>query len=520
MKKISSAYWEKFINIDSDGNEKGNGIEFENLVNCLLVSMYRKKWVVTGGSHDNNRDFWLYSENQHLWAECKNYSNTIAMNILAPTLVMAQIYEVNEILFFSRSTINRFAKNKILAFGEKTNKMIRFFDGVTLEALICTYASELPKKYSPVKYMSDCEIAKVDDSFVNVFFFQNAVSSVHHALEDFQNYTSAEKIYYNETFALTFSLLNPFQEDQVDVYIEFMDEESDRFSFQYFYPTIKPEDKGWYHACLKKGEGRAVSLNMRQSVYKPEIMLPRFHIAFVGAQSGNRFEWHSEKVIVKSHWVGSTRLIGNNYLKILDDTKHLLVNNPYISSLILTGSSGTGKTRVLTECQNIFLANGYRIISLSGQAGQAEQEKQEDDLSRYLIKELIAFLYEIPSDEILSLLEEKICLSQSDCEISERSEVEKAIRLLQLIVNQTEESLQTALNKYAVILYEKISKDKNVLIIDNMQFTGKAFQAFIEGYASYAVNQQALNLSILVCVFNTDYMTPKTSELLYNLTLL
>lgn len=241
MKKISSAYWEKFINIDSDGNEKGNGIEFENLVNCLLVSMYRKKWVVTGGSHDNNRDFWLYSENQHLWAECKNYSNTIAMNILAPTLVMAQIYEVNEILFFSRSTINRFAKNKILAFGEKTNKMIRFFDGVTLEALICTYASELPKKYSPVKYMSDCEIAKVDDSFVNVFFFQNAVSSVHHALEDFQNYTSAEKIYYNETFALTFSLLNPFQEDQVDVYIEFMDEESDRFSFQYFYPTIKPE---------------------------------------------------------------------------------------------------------------------------------------------------------------------------------------------------------------------------------------------------------------------------------------
>ena len=162
-----------------------------------------------------------------------------------------------------------------------------------------------------------------------------------------------------------------------------------------------------------------------------------------------------------------------------------MVNNPYISSLILTGSSGTGKTRVLTECQNIFLANGYRIISLSGQAGQAEQEKQEDDLSRYLIKELIAFLYEIPSDEILSLLEEKICLSQSDCEISERSEVEKAIRLLQLIVNQTEESLQTALNKYAVILYEKISKDKNVLIIDNMQFTGKAFQAFIEGYASY-----------------------------------
>ena len=33
MKKISSAYWVKFIKKDSDGNEKGNGIEFENFIN-------------------------------------------------------------------------------------------------------------------------------------------------------------------------------------------------------------------------------------------------------------------------------------------------------------------------------------------------------------------------------------------------------------------------------------------------------------------------------------------------------
>lgn len=97
--------------------------------------------------------------------------------------------------------------------------------------------------------------------------------------------------------------------DQVDVYIEFMDEECDRFSFQYFYPTIKPEDKRWYHACLKKGEGRAVSLNMRQSVYKPKIMLPRFHVRFVGAQSGNHFEWHSEKIMVNQQIINSSILV-------------------------------------------------------------------------------------------------------------------------------------------------------------------------------------------------------------------
>ena len=509
MSTLSSQYWNKFIDTDTDGNKKGNGTKFEKLVKCLLFAMYGKKWEETGGSHDNNRDFWIHMSDQSIWAECKNYANTIAMNILAPTLVMAQIYEVNEILFFSRSKINRFAKNKILAFGEKCSKTIRFFDGQNFDDLICTYASQLPKKYSPLKYMNNCDREKAISSFVNTYFFRNVVSSIHNTSELFQNYEATESIYYNETFALTFCLMNGFGEDQVEVSIEFMDEGSERFSFQYFYPTTVPEKKLWYHACLKKGEGRSVSLNMRQVVYRPTIMLPRFHITFVGLQSGRHYEWDSKEVNVKCNWVGSTRLIGENYLKILKDTDEQLVNNPYLSGLILTGSSGTGKTRILTECQNIFLKKGYRIISLSG---------QEDYSSHYFIKELIAFLYEIPSDEILNLIEEKIFSAKVDNDISEHTDADKAISLLRVIVNSTtEEELQKVLDIYADILYERLSKDKNVLIIDNIQFTGKAFQNFIEGYVYYSINQQAVNQSVLVSVFNTDYMTSKTSELLYNL---
>lgn len=506
--RVSSEYWNKFIDTDENGNKKGNGIKFEKLIKCLLFAMYGKRWQSTSASHDNNRDFWIHLSDQSIWAECKNYANTIAMNILAPTLVMAQIYEVNEILFFSRSNINRFAKDKILAFGEKTNKTIRFFDGESLEDLICTYALQLPKKYSPLKYMNNYDIEKTTPSFINIYFFRNVVSSIHNTSEFFQNYESIESIYYNETFALTFCLMNDFGEDHVEVSIEFMDEGSERYSFQYFYPTIVPENKLWYRACLKKGEGRSVSLNMRQVVYEPKTMLPRFHITFVGMQSGKRYEWDSKEIVVKSNWVGSTRLIGENYLKILKDTDEQLVNNPYLSSLIITGSSGTGKTRILTECQNLFLKKGYRIISLSG---------QEDFSSHYFIKELIAFLYEIPDDELLKLLEEKIFSAKSEHEISEHTDAEKAISLLRIIINSTtEEDLQKVLDNYADILYEKLSKDKNVLIIDNIQFAGIAFQNFVEGYIYYSVNQQAINQSILVSIFNTDYITTRTSELLYN----
>ena len=92
MAILSHEYWKKFIEKDKNGKEKGNGREFEKLVRYLLYLMYGKKWRETGGSHDHNRDFWLHLSDQNLWAECKNYSNTIAMNILAPTLVISQIY--------------------------------------------------------------------------------------------------------------------------------------------------------------------------------------------------------------------------------------------------------------------------------------------------------------------------------------------------------------------------------------------------------------------------------------------
>ena len=128
------------------------------------------------------------------------------------------------------------------------------------------------------------------------------------------------------------------------------------------------------------------------------------------------------------------RIIGNYYLNLLDDVQEILINNPYISGLVISGSSGTGKTRVITECQNIFLGKGYEIINLSA---------QENYSSHYYIKELIAFLYEMPSDEILDLLEEKIFISSREKTLSESNIIEKATSLFRVIMNSTtEEDLQ------------------------------------------------------------------------------
>lgn len=509
MRKLRSEYWDYFTKKDKDGKIKGDGIKFEGLVKCLLTAQYGKEWVGTQKSHDDNRDFWIYFKEKHLWAECKNYKDSIAMDILAPTLVMAHVYEVNEILFFSRSSINSSAKNKILAFGEKSNKTILFFDGENLDKLIWTYQDCISKEYSPLDFWEDIQPASTTEPFVHLYFFKNAISKVNAVADSFISYTNADTIYYNETFALIFFLTNNLPEDDIEIGIEFVDDGDDRFSFQYFYPTIVPEKRQWYRASLKRGEGRSISLNMRQVRYKAQICLPQFHVWISSAKSGFFTEWNSEIKSVRCGWIGKTQLVGANYLGILKETREQLTNNPNLSSLILIGSSGTGKTRLLTECQNTFLKNGYCILDFSG---------QKDFSSQYFLKEIVSFLYEIPSDMVLELLEQRLFNDHSEESFPENTEAEKAVRLLALIMKScTEDSLQNTLGSYGSILYEKLSQSKNVLVIDNLQYAGSAFRYFIEQYVYYAINQQSVNHSVLLLAFNIDYMTTATSEMLYNL---
>lgn len=504
MYKLPECYWEQFIKIDKEGKKSGDGQAFESLVAVLLKIKYGTEWTPTKKSHDDNRDFWILLEKEHIWAECKNYQNTIAMDILAPTLVMAQVYEVDTILFFSRSAINEKAKNKILAFGEKSKKEIFFFDGEHLDTLIWNCQNQLPECYKPssAEYLDGTQKEPV-----HIYFFRDAVSNARTTSDVFENYKNAELIYYNKVFGLSFIITNPFESGYTDVSINFDCENENRFYFQYLDISIIPEKQEWCSFALKEGEGRCISLNIRQIVYKPTIFLPKFHVVFKNKKTGQQLEWRSKKQQVKCKWIGHTKLIGSYYETILERSETALVNNLELSSLIIAGSSGTGKTRLLTECQNIFLKNGYSVIGLI---------MQEDFSSAYLLKEIISFLYEIPGKEILELLEKKLFSQENTDKIIPISSSTKAINLLKLILQKkSEQELCDIIDQYGSILYEKLSQKRNVLIVDNVQFANSAFLYFLKQYVSYSVNQQK-NHSVIVCVFNQDYMTEQTSKFLYN----
>ena len=146
--------WERFTqNINTDAGTNSNtkkafrmvnkGILFEDLIEKLLVVMFpNETWRRTIESHDGKRDF-VYPKEESFpdqkWAECKNYSNNLSLNIIAPTLIMGAIENIESIFIFSYSPLNDNAIEGILNYSKTSKRKVELFDGNVLESLICKF---------------------------------------------------------------------------------------------------------------------------------------------------------------------------------------------------------------------------------------------------------------------------------------------------------------------------------------------------------------------------------------------
>lgn len=121
------------------------GLLFEDLIERLIKAMFpAETWRRTGKTYDGKKDFvcpaeeWLPAQK---WAECKNYESNLSLNIVAPTLIMGAIEQINCILFFSYSQLNDNAIEGLLRYSEVEGRTIRVYDGSLLEYLICKYST-------------------------------------------------------------------------------------------------------------------------------------------------------------------------------------------------------------------------------------------------------------------------------------------------------------------------------------------------------------------------------------------
>lgn len=132
--------WQELLEKFSDKKKINKGIRFENLVKELLCKLFPERNIIfnpTKETHDGSKDFWAVdSENRRWWAECKNYNSNLSMKALSPTLFMADLYDIDYLLFFSYSPLNQNLLRKIGIYSNRHGKRAFIYDDVNLENLI------------------------------------------------------------------------------------------------------------------------------------------------------------------------------------------------------------------------------------------------------------------------------------------------------------------------------------------------------------------------------------------------
>ena len=492
---VFESYWDSFLE-----NDKYNGKAFEDLIEELLTLMYGQKWKRTSDTHDGNRDFYLNLNDETFWAECKSYQQVISLKTLAPTLVMAQVCNANTILFFSRSKINRFAKEKITAYGHRTSKKVLFYDGELLEKLIIAYNDRLSEKYQLVVNSITDEKSSENLLKVSELFFPSILSKMITSDDDYVDYKTVKSVHYNETFSLLITVLNNSINNSI-IELSFAENNIDRFYYEYLSKDISYDSKFICKMSLEPGESTAFSLNLRVPRFKNELFLPNFHIKYVNNEK-QTCEWFSKPLKVECKWVGKTKLLGSHYYNILKKIEDTLTNNKEFSVLLLTGSSGTGKTRILTESCCPLLKQGYRILELN-------VTKEHSTIN--LIKEIIYFLYEVPAELIVQVITERII----ECPDGNLNIDKNIIIRIVNMIDSLEQNLDIFMKQYKDLLFHELSKRKIAIIIDNMQFASLQFQQFWRCYVDFSVNQCHTNKTIFLICVNLDYMSEECAKTIY-----
>lgn len=493
-------FWSNFTTVNKDGKVIRDGEAFEDLIEALLRAMFGTSWEPTRRSHDHNRDFHIRINELKLWAECKNYEKKIALDTVAPTLVMAQVFDVDSILFFSYSEINPSAKRKILAFGEKSGKRIFFYDELKLERLLIQHRHIMPDKYRIS--LSD----GIDENeYVQLYCSPFAATGAVLGEDAFVAYHSFKHVSFDQTFSLVFFLENPSSTLAADVAISLSSySEADRGFFRFLGCEPDAETGLMQAKRLRAGESAAISLNLVPVVFRSRVTLPSFvvHFAFNTVDKQNR-TWHSERHALSCCWKKETALLGSSYQRILKDVIDTIRTTRGFTWTMIAGTSGTGKSRLLTELVKEYLALNYKVIELTG---------GENYASSFLIKEIIAFVFEIPSSDVMDLLRSKTAVPNDQRPHSE------ALALFNLIDEHPNESdLMNFIIERGHLLFEMLATQKIALVVDNIQHTGKAFQRFLSNYALYATNKQSGSCSTMLCACNRDYMTDDVRDLLFNL---
>jgi hypothetical protein len=499
---IDKKYWSQFIQADykdsvdeSVQNQKAkikhDGQKFEDLVEDLLNLEYGNiTWERTKTTHDGNKDFRGFSAEKKVWAECKNYKTKIDLKTLAATLVMAEIQDINSVFFFCYSEINNNTKTKLNSFAVSTKKNIYFFDGIVLDQLILKYRETILPKYFPEFYenIKDKPLFPVAYKptalcYVERSPFFNGVSDF-----DMQTLPELQNLKFGEVIGIHIIIINTNLEKTVKSSIELVFSKEERF-FEVLNKKEEKRGKILYDDIeLSAGTTKRTTLYLRLQSRVSKVTLPQI----ICKCEGKRIATFTFPTIGTLQ-TRQTALLGRNYIEKKEYLCKACMNQKKLSIIYIYGSSGTGKSRMVSECSMEFVANGYRVLKLTN--------SNHNQHSTYtMLKELIFSLYGF-NDELIEYV-----VQNSYDELEKYGGVSKEVlKIIKTIYDNRYSLLQIKNSEYTAI-YEKMAKEKYFIIIDDIQYWDDYAVSFLKDFYTYGLNMQRKCNAVIAIAANTDVL--------------
>ncbi len=497
MKYIDSKQWQLFLDKFSEKNQidisvansnLNKGIKFELVVQKLLNIIFSKQitFSPTQTSYDGSKDFWgIDYKNDIWWAECKNYTTNISLTQLAPTHIMAEINNVDHLLFFSFTELNTNLKKRIGQYSNKYQKEIFLYDDEALEILLL---SNMKKDFEDFCIFDKTKCSTLASNLEAIFFEEISTDSV--SQNNFSGYYTISELHVGNIYVLNALIINRHPKKTQTASIEICKTgECDDFCFEFLYDKEKILE-----IEIKPNQIILERIHVKVIKYQPLLKLPQLKVCSIDNKSAPILKSTSKNY--KCHWTRKTVLIGRNYQFILETFRDSYINNSKnVNGLLVYGAGGTGKTRILEECTGYIIKSQYRILNFTGFDHNSWQD---------VIREIVFELFEISTDirlNILANIDDFILNTEPNSLVN--NNILDMLKILQNITSITE------IKPYFNLIFEKISRQKYALIIDNMQSYNADIISFFKSMIQYFCNLQGSNSLLLLFSINTSLLTDK-----------
>lgn len=479
MRFLTKEHWNN-INEEHTSNK---GIYFENLVKKLLIAEYGKAvFQGTRESWDGSKDFYYYSQQRKYWAECKNYASNIDLKVLASTLIMAQLSEIDTILYYSYSAINVNTKAKLLLNASRKGKTIYFYDDTVLEKKIFQYWDYIGEEFFPEFSKGDIPFEKSEYNFESKCLLYGNPLDLGTTIEGYE----IKHLTLFKMFEMDICIINREQSSN-RINIGFKKLAQLKAQFDVF-----PEHmfKSKTEIVLAPYEGKVIRLWLIPIKENCTIPNPYINDRQIGLPKNVEFKALESRK--------NRRLIGQSYEQSLSNfKKNVLFDTIKLKISVFYGNSGTGKSKLFQECLNSSKINGYDIVDF----GSLNNSKNLLSMQDFIQKLLVA-IYNISTDMLEEMIKAIKFQENNDSFIKKQPEYCMLADVFSVTDNT---DMQKWLSQYLDLIVLKLAKCKFLIAIDNVQFFDNEIIDLLDSICTRLIITNPCNTKFLL-TFNVDYI--------------